>query len=207
MELVGVTISVNYADFLAESLRANRGVFDAFYVVTTEADEETIGVAVDNHAGLLISEKVHANGAHFNKSGLLHDAQKYIHQKHPDAWIVILDADILLPPLFRQSLQIEKLDKTLIYGLERYQYHTKTDFLEQKNCFRFEIDSDVGCAGYFQMYFDKSKYYESWSNTAEGGDFKFAESFVGRAAALEDKALIHLGIPVANWSGRKTARW
>ncbi len=205
--LVGVTISVNYDDYLAESLRANKSAFDVFYVITSEDDIDTIGVAVENKVQLLISDKVHAEGARFNKSGLLHDAQKYIHSTHPDAWIVIMDADILLPPLFRESLDLDKMDKKLIYGLERYQYHTKEDFLEQKNCYRFDIDSDIGCAGYFQMYYDKTKFYETWSDTAQGGDFKFAESFPGRAPACEDKALVHIGIPVANWSGRKTARW
>lgn len=202
--MIALTICVNYSDFLAETLPQNRKFFKQFYVVTEEADTQTVEICKQYECTILFTTKTHEKGAKFNRAGLLHDAQKRVHRKHPDDWICILDSDIFLPDSFG-ALDANILPKSNIYGIPRHVYKTKADYLTQQNVEPNNSDNDSIC-GYFQLYWLKFLYYEPWSKDCSGSDMIFMRLFK-RRIKFQDFHCVHFGLTGVNWEGRVSEKW
>jgi hypothetical protein len=201
--MIGLTVCVNYADFLAETLPQNRKFFTHFYVVTEESDAQTVELGKQHDCTLLFTTKTHERGSKFNRSGLLYDAQKLIHRKHPEDWICILDSDILLPDSF-SALDEQTLLKNNIYGVPRHVYATKADYLANQNAVVEVRENEV--IGYFQLYWLKFRYYEPWSADCSKSDMTFMRLFK-RRLYLRDLHCVHFGLTGVNWEGRVSEKW
>jgi hypothetical protein len=208
--LIALIISIDYADLLAATLPHNRPLFDRIFVVTEERDEQTIAVAAEHECDILLTTHTKERGASFNRAGLLHRAQRVLHEAFPDAWIAILDADIVVPQ------QLATTDRSVwnpayLYGLARFECLTKSDWesgVVKENTYGGDPGNTV--YGYFQLYHDKTKFYPEWSESAGYSDVEFSAQFEERRAKVPcdgEMGVIHLGFGTTDWKGRVTPAW
>lgn len=201
--IIPVVVCVNYDDFLALSLEANRKMFKEYIVITSPDDKNTQSLCCKYDVDCRIYEDFYKN-SNFNKSGALNWAQKDIHASYPDKWILILDSDIILPPTFPRWFDPDCLNKEKLYGLVRKDFTTAKHFSSKVGNF---IKEEI-CTGYFQLYFDKSKLYPSSSDDASVCDIIFKMSFDEHVALISHTLYIyHLGVPFINHRGRVSAKW
>ena len=117
MFLEGLTVSVNYADFLDETLTQNLGHFDEFAVVTARDDRATQAVC-DRHGVICVKSDVYREDPldHFNKGLMINLGLAHLRNR---GWLLHLDADIVLPDRLRFILNKSRLDEDCLYGADR----------------------------------------------------------------------------------------
>lgn len=112
-----VITSVGHADILAHTLPMNRHHFDKLIIVTAPEDKDTVRVCdyygVKYHA----TDSFQSRWGHFCKGKGINEGLAKLDKKD---WILHLDSDIVLPPHFRSELINMELDKSMIYGVDRY---------------------------------------------------------------------------------------
>ena len=117
MKLEAIIVSINYGDFLAVTLPANKGLFERIVVVTTTDDTETIDVCKKNGVLCVQTDEVYKDGPVANKAIAINKGLKYLDM---DGWVLQLDADIWLPSLTRTILEKHPLNEDSIYGIDRF---------------------------------------------------------------------------------------
>jgi hypothetical protein len=117
MYLEGVTVSVNYADFLEETLSHNLAHFDEFAVVTAADDRATQAVC-DRHGVICVKSDVHREDPldRFNKGLMINLGLAHLRNR---GWLMHLDADIVLPDRLRFMFNKSRLDEDCLYGADR----------------------------------------------------------------------------------------
>lgn len=115
MTLEAVTICVGYSDFLRETARINASYFDRWVIVTSKGDADTAKVCRDFNLPCLVTDDF-GRGGDFNKG---RGIQRGLNSISCADWVLHLDADIVLPPHFRQALAAAHLDQSKIYGCDR----------------------------------------------------------------------------------------
>jgi hypothetical protein len=116
MYIEAVTVCVNYSDFLAYTLPLNKQHFDHWVIITTKEDKETQRLCSHHNVECLITDRFTENGDPFNKAKGINEGLLY-HSKRD--WMIHIDADIVLPPLFRKIVQSKNLHHNYIYGADR----------------------------------------------------------------------------------------
>ena len=121
MKLTAITTCVGYDDYLRVSMPVNGNHFNWWEVVTTPGDHGTYAEAnsyfADHFNGNVFQcDEFTKDGATFNKGAAINGA---LNCDYGDAWILLLDADILLPAHFRENLEALTLDRNCIYGMYR----------------------------------------------------------------------------------------
>jgi len=174
--IIGMTVSVQFASLLKWIVPANIKHFEKWYIITSATDRETHAISKELGAGII--EIVHfdfqSGGSLFNKGGALGSGQMRAHHLHPEAWYLILDADILLPSDFRRCLAQLEHRKDLLYGVEaRYDY-TSVANLQQDICDVYRYGKYF--TGFFQLYADVDKYYHD-SKSIDQCDNVFRDQF------------------------------
>lgn len=207
--MICLIVCINYADLLEYSLSFNSKMFDHIYISTTADDIETLNVCKQyDNVEIILTDLIHSNNAVFNKGAIMKELQTHAHTKHPNEWILILDADIVIPQTLLEQISGQYDDTSFIYGLTRYEKHNKDNFNEL-----WEGDSNFGKRlnegnypwGYFQLYYRKDVFYETSENCGEC-DNKFLKIF-GKKKHMMKGFVIHLGARIKNWSGRVTDKW
>ena len=193
---VVITTCVQYWDFLRQTLPTTLTFASHVYIVTNLTDEVDGQITDDHRITIIRTDAFSRNGATFNKSAAIHEAQKHVHGRHPDAWILLLDADIVVS----SDLCHDVHDRSTLYSVSRLDYETQDDFKA----------GNVTCyhtpgAGYFQLYHDKSKLYPESSQNASECDMDFVRSFVKHY--ITGGAVYHLGQHTVNWDGRVSEPW
>lgn len=127
MKIEAVVTCVNHADFLAHTIAHNRGHFDRLVIVTAPEDTATRRVCeawgVEHKltdAFLSRWEGLFLKGAGINEGLRMLDR---------DAWLVHMDADVILPPHFRGALEIADLDTSMIYGVDRQCFRSYEEWI------------------------------------------------------------------------------
>lgn len=190
---------VNYSDFLRLSLPTTKWLKPT--IITRKEDTETQELAAMHGCPYYISE---AWGATFNKAAAINDVLD------TSGWVLLLDADILLPspfglpddkvPLYgARSRHCEKFED---FGKkwENYPYRRSTYKLGEN---RFRL------AGYFHLWWGPSqpeKLPPSPRKDASKYDMKHSERFE-RVELLPDYEVLHIGESMKNWKGRITEKW
>lgn len=116
LRLEAVTVCVGYGDFLEETAKHNRGLFDDWQVVTLETDERTREVCRKYSIKTLLSGDYQRQGEAFNKGRLIERGLQHLRS---DSWRLHLDADIVLPRDLHQILDATDMDTAKIYGCDR----------------------------------------------------------------------------------------
>ncbi len=153
-ELDVIVVSINCSDYLELTLSENVKHFDNYYVATIETDIETIELCKKYGATYIICEDPHnKNGFAFDKGSCIKTVFQKL--KNRNRWILLLDADIILPSDFRDILQLNNLDTDVLYGTSRcfaWDYSQYLEYKNGKNINEFDkISGGHGC-GYFMLF-------------------------------------------------------
>lgn len=127
MFIEAVVVCVNYSDFLAYTLPANKSQFNNMVVVTDTADMGTVSLCEKYNVRCIQTDAFYENGEKFNKAAGINVGLQALQRKE---WVVHLDADIFLPPLTRYILEKTPLDRFKIYGIDRLMCSSYDDWIE-----------------------------------------------------------------------------
>jgi hypothetical protein len=231
--LEAVTVCVNYADFLEETIPHNLPQLDLWTVVTTPEDERTQGVCARYGLRCLKTECFYRDVERpsINKSRGINYG--LAHQSH-SGWMLHLDSDIVLPPQFRKMVENAELDPACLYGMDRVNCTGSAAW----DAFRHdpELQYEWSCLvkpprgwrlgariahgdyggycpiGFFQLWNPRGSGVNRYPMTVEGNmehtDVLFAIQWPrARRHLLPEGFCVHLessGEFGANWHGRKT---
>src|SRR4051812_27401126 len=214
---------VDYDDFLALTLPANARKLDNITVLTSATDPATIALARKCGTKLMTTEAWWIGS--FNKAAALNLWLESLGRVGPDCWLLVLDADILLP----DKPMLAGLDPQMLYGSQRRICHTQEDYWafvtgrRQFDSFCLDIppvkfgmvwgrsltSNPAGLSGYFQLWNPAACGWRKFpsSESAASYDVQFALKFHETLRAdLEGFEVLHLGSCEMNWWGRRTPR-
>lgn len=229
MHLTTIIPCVDYADLLRISLPGVIAASDRAVVVTAPRDRATRRLCDEYGATCLATDRWWRGGAVLNKAGAVDDA---IEAADPTDWLLLLDADIVLPSDARSRLEAFRLDPTHLYGAYRrmcrtpsewsaYAEHGDTDlpplgpllWVRKPQCrpAGSPMLNPAALQGYFQLW-------NAGRQPRRLGDYPTAAQYdvelalrwpdhQRRMLPPERFAVIHLGENRVNWQGRVTAIW
>lgn len=117
MRIEAVSVCIGYGDILHYSARHNSGLLDRHVIVTSENDEETREVCRKHNLEVVLTEDASIEGeGTFSKARAINHGLQVL---SADSWHLHMDADIILPPIFRKLLELARLDPRNIYGFDR----------------------------------------------------------------------------------------
>jgi hypothetical protein len=125
MNLEAVTVCVGYADFLAVTLPRNLPLFDRWVIVTSPDDHETRELCRRHGITPILTQEFYRDGAEFAKA---RGINKGIDALGESGWRVHLDADVILPPGFRQAVADADPDPDALYGCDRVMVRSWRDW-------------------------------------------------------------------------------
>lgn len=216
MLIEAVTVSINFGDYLYETLPLNRKVFDRILVVTSPHDHLTKDVCRRNEVEFVETTR-HLEGGGFDKGKAINDGMK---QFHFSDWLCHIDADIVVPSAFRNELPqfiAERYQPKMIFGCQRlmsegvglwreYQRTGVTKLMRKDNV-RTDVHLPVG---FFQLWHsDDHQWYPEGHPTAGHSDLEFSRKF--KRKCHWNRQVIHLSVD--SWvrgrddTGRTTPKW
>ncbi len=222
---------VDYDDFLALTLPSALSIFPNTWVVTAARDDGSLSVSRRHCARTFTTDVWWYNGARFDKAAAINEwIETSIADKAP-CWILLLDADIYLPPGLEAYLC--GLQRHVLYSAQRRMCPSKEDWSQFvdghlslqdfsishvpiKNGKAFgsrPTSNPAGLQGYFQLFFlnesaAKRRRLFTPSGSARAYDVEFALTYPEQDRRdLAGYEVVHLGEPKVNWNGRVTQRW
>lgn len=228
MKLEAVIVCKDYSDFLAHTLPENLQHLDRIVVVTHPDDWGTRNLCNKLGVDCLDTTVFHDYGDKFNKARAINLGLS--HLRHED-WLIHLDADVVLPPRFRDMLKHARLDQACLYGADRlnvvgYEAWQKLKAgAPQQFAWRYLVSPPAGLAlgsrllhmeygfcpiGYFQLWHKSvNRKYPVVGGSAEHTDVLFAVQWPrDRRVLMPELFVYHLESEPAkmgaNWTGRKT---
>ncbi len=221
-----VTVSVNYADFLQETLPHLMRVVDRAVVVTTPSDAETIRVAEKCGALCHQTESFFAGGAPFRKGLAISEGLAALGPSANDSWLLHIDADIAI---FDQ-IDTDGLHPMVLYGCNRYCVRGRESWQKLLELRSVEMPIAAQDApflkpyprrgrrggrllppGFFQLWHGSSGVsYPSQARDAALDDMTHAQRFP-ECRVIENLKVYHLESDdhqlKANWRGRATSKF
>lgn len=228
---------VNYSDFLSITLPENIKTINNILVLTVPNDIKTINICKKYNVNYIATDifyqkqkntnilksiirklccyhcvcQGHCQYKCFKNRNTVFQKSKAINlgiRSFPEnSWILLLDADIIVPNKFKDT-NLSILDKNTLYGTSRIIYKSQHDWLLKKNS-KFDFWKFMG---FFQLFNTESanfhkKYfgYNEKYNYANGGDYYFSKKWPIKK--LLDFYVVHLGETGENWEGRITDFW
>jgi hypothetical protein len=107
-----ITVCVNYADYLPETLPQLKKYVDRIVVVTHPKDADTIKVVAQQGVELYSTTAFYADGAIFNKGAAINEGLSLLANTD---WVLHIDADIVLS----DKIITTKLNDKYLYGVSR----------------------------------------------------------------------------------------
>ena len=199
-------VSVDYADYL-ECIAPNVRHFDRFLVITVESDTRTQEVCRRHGMEILFSRRLYEDGAAFHKAAALNEGLAALDQ---DAWVAVMDSDILLPHDFRERLDAQELDGQCLYGLAgRRVCPTLAEFraLASREPWTDNLIYTTFVIGYFNLFHltqELNRYPENTSDDASTYDVVFSDRFPATRRRYLPFVCLHAGDTSQNWRGRTT---
>jgi glycosyltransferase involved in cell wall biosynthesis len=204
MKINAITVCVNYADYLANSISRWKQGTDALVVVTTPEDEKTIDLCEKNSVFVHTTNIFTANGATFNKGAALVEAIERSEIFAPfmyAEWCLFFDSDIVPPEGWRDKVEAFRPTPGYLYGAHRFEQST------------FKVYPDGELAGYFAMAHvsDPNMHRRPLLQTdwlhAGGYDSEFQARWhrpvpYDRRVWFNNFTVMHQGEPGRNWWGR-----
>lgn len=226
-DLECIICCVNYSDILKDTICYNIKIIKNITIITSPDDLDTISLCKKYKLNYIVTNlfydktQIHfdirkclsplwwsqyldnLNSNCFNKS----KAINYGIKKTNKNWILLIDADIILPTDIK-SLNLDNLSKNALYSCKRYVYDTKNEFLKKENGYYDKWQF----VGFFQLFnknsinFTKNYYgYDERFNYADKSDITFMIKW--HEKKLLNFEVIHLGKTGQNWKGRVTDKW
>lgn len=201
--LTGITIAVGeaYANCLSITLRRNMRHFDRSLVITTPVDHRIQSLA-SSIPGVSVFETnaFYDHGACFNKGYAMELGFDVIGRR---GWILIWDADILLPG----TLPTEKLDPKCLHGARRRMLiEGPAAFHDDLDWSTLPINPDKGPVGFFQLFNahaieEQRPWYDVTFAHAGGGDAYFLTHWPKTHHRILPMEVLHLGDNDRHWFG------
>ena len=232
MKLEAITVSVGYADFLAETIPLNQQHFDRWVIVTAPEDLDTQRVCRYYGVPHVQTDVFRSRWGEFHKAKGIN---KGLAALALDGWVLHLDADIVLPPRTRELLERKTLIKEHLYGADRFlvrsahdwrrhqalpamqhdDYHVNLNMFELAPRFSGERMGGWAPPGFFQLWHPQasgvSDYPAEHSDASRTDVLHTARWGSQSRVLLGELAVYHLesepAAQGANWGGRVTARW
>lgn len=200
MTIRGITISVGYGPLLAVTLPRNMRHLSECVVVTTPDDEET-HLVVERTPGARVFETdaFTRHGARFNKGLGMEEGFDALGR---EGWILILDADIVLP----DALPLDRLRPDCLHGARRRLMRDPTGWHEGVDFRACPPVRDGGPIGFFQLFHadavkDKRPWYDVTFAHAGGGDAFFMTHWPRDRWKVLPVDVLHLGPIDTHWFG------
>lgn len=198
MNIEAVSICVDYDDFLDVTAEQNKGLFNRWVIVTTPKDVKTREVCRRHNLEIILTEDFYKiNKNEFAKARGINRGLAMLSK---DAWRVHIDADIVLPPIFRNLLSVAHLSENCIYGCDRVMLNDYGAWLKYKathvhhsHHYKISVPNNLGVRwasssygwvpiGYFQMWHSdadewngiRQRRYPENHNNAARNDVQFA---------------------------------
>jgi len=192
-------VSVNYADYLIDTLPYNKHHFDEIVIVTSTTDTKTFEIAEHHNCTLYPTDKFYQGGAYFNKWGALQEA---IDCFGPSGEMCIMDSDIFIP----KNATLEVSCGKLIIPRRRMGERLTPEELWD----RLPYDEFIGWAGYCMLFHTsdptllRTPWFRSWVH-AGGGDTDFERRWRSTYKSRSKFEVLHVGQARTNWCGRSEA--
>jgi len=219
MKIEAVTVCMNYADFLAQSIPHNIRHFDKWIIVTTPNDTETQKLCSYYGIDFIKTEAARLNWGEFRKGECV---TLGLNELDKDDWLLLIDADTVLQPNFRRSFDIlnidNELDKSCLYTLDRVRFESFEEWQEfishpsynlgnRARDGRFCLPGFVP-TGFFQMWHSSTgvlQYVHQWIECG-GEDIRFSYLWPrNKRVFVPETTCYHLASgPECNWLGRKS---
>lgn len=209
MKLSAVTISVGYASYLERTLAGNRRHFDRLVVVTSPDDAETLAFCA--REGL---EAVLVEGPFHAAWGKWRHVNAGLEALGVEGWVVVMDADLLLPCHFRERLEAQELEPGFLHGLSgRRIVESRAAFEVLAGCepWEAEVVRPRSVLGYFNLFHAATlpnRYAERLPGEGTGDasplghdDGRFYAMFGRSRSRVLPFTGLHLGQKAVNWAG------
>ena len=204
--LRGILVCVEYDDLLEITLPRNLQCLDEVLVVTSPADLRTQAlVAATPRARLHVTDAFYRRGAEFNKGWALEEGFDAMGR---EGWILILDADIVLPP----GRAWPDRDPQRLYGARRRMLDDVSQWSPTLDWSTLPVGSNPAIVGYFQLFHADATaiatrpwYSTDWRHCG-GSDDDFRCRWPEPQQVHLPFHVLHLGPQFRNWCGRTTPR-
>lgn len=214
--LDALLVSVGYGHILKQTLPFNIHHFDRFIIVSSSNDSET-REAVEQFGGTLVVSDSYADEGSFNKGKMLNFGMEAIQDCD---WLLVTDADIILPANFRNHINESDLNNDALYCASRLNAPIKNlpQWLEkfkadQSILLDYEPDQfECSPIGYFQLFNRHSKYLNNSPPlfcekflTAGGVDYHFFNRWPNTQVKNIHLETVHIphGSLASTWSGHQ----
>ncbi len=209
MKLQAVTICINYADYL-ECIAANRRHFDRWVVVTVPGDAATAAVCARHGLEVVLSETLRADGQDFNAvDNKARAVNEGLARLDGEGWVLVLDADVLLPRDFRARLAALPLEAGCLYGAagrrvcEERETFTVLRGLEPWERLAARNSQVLGYFNLFHAGTRPNRYVPAGGgDSVVHDDARFMTSFAPPARRQVPMTVIHVGPMYQNWARR-----
>ena len=215
MHIIGITVCVDYSDYLAATIDSKLQCCDTLIVATVAGDATTQWLIASSRKKsnsndfkivvcMLPDTIISSNKATFNKSAMVWESQDLAYrlcsaEKIKNPAFLLVDADIFLPANARDIIIEHATDTEALYGVERLDFATPARYYSKTG-----VKYKQKFAGYFQLYFER-KYYPPHSIACDKCDVEFANQF--KRKVLLPLTVGHIGPERVNWKGRVSEPW
>lgn len=211
--LLGVVVCVDYDDLLAITLPRAMRTLSECYVITSPEDERTQKICSEiPNVHVFETDAFTRDGAIFNKGRAIEECLVAKVKQH-DGWVLIFDADIVIPQACVSDEFLSEKDINTLYGCYRRMLTKGVgDYPDHESLWmQLQRANDVEFAGFFQLFHtraaslcDKLFWYDPTFTHAGGGDAYFQSLFASKQRLEID--VLHIGERDRNWFGRVTNR-
>lgn len=208
MRISAVTVCVNYEDFLIHCL-SNLAILDRWVIVTTSWDSSTINLCRDLKTELVIKDDWVNSEEHMDKGKGINYG---IDALRDEEWILIMDADIILPFEMKEAFEASNPNPRFLYGMSRLCAQNRESFLayQQGDSSKLFVSHDF-LAGFFQLYnrkiYPDRRYVEGrW--TGRNTDWMFKKMWpTNERKLIQGMRCINVGPVGKNVATRITSQW
>ncbi len=210
----GICVCVHYDDLLRITLVRNMRHLTECLVVTHPEDAKTLEVVASvPGARAYCTDAFYRDGAKFNKGLAMEEGFDALGRGGPDpydGWVLIWDADILLPEVVTHD---SGLQRGRLYSANRLILEDPAKWSPQFDWRHADRTREFTFAGFFQLFHtthqrivNKRPWYDVDFTHAGGGDHYFQSLWTDDFKTSLPFNVLHLGPRDANWYGRCTPR-
>jgi hypothetical protein len=200
-----ICISVDYGDVLELTLPYHKSFVESTLIVTAPHDTKTIAVAEANNAQCHVTDAFYRRGAKFNKWAALEEGLDVMLR---EGWLLIIDADIVIPPDRRK---FEPVEGYIYTPHRRIKYDIGVQVPEQRRWAQYRRPmQNEEFAGYMQLFHASDPVLGNapWHGVdwtwAGSADSFFHSKWPEQKHVRPPFEVLHLGHPFRNWCGRVT---
>src|ERR1035437_1703370 len=150
IEIECIIVCELYGDVLRHSLPINKVILNDITVATSERDLETQNLCEENSVKSFVTNRFfESRNSPFDKEAVLNLCLKNI--KKTD-WVLLLDADIVLPKNIMSILNSKEFDEEIIYGANRRICTSKQEWDQNNNIKQYICANETRPAGFICAY-------------------------------------------------------